>query len=402
MNKDNTKVCIIYPADPVGVIPGGIDTFIRGILGWAPDDISVSLIGVTTDQSARPVGDWTECDLGRRTFNFFAAASLTNPEGRSYIPLSLRFTLGLIRNRPKITADILEFHRIEPSLLYLHDSRPKNAFVHQNMQVLNNPGSDILWSRMPGMYFWLQDKLIRQYSSVYAVREDAVEWYKDRYPLISDRFRFVPTWYDPEIFYPVDFDERGALRREFGFESGSRVLVSVGRLDKQKDPLLLACAFHELLGQYPDAQLIYIGDGVLHEKLESFFEQAGISSRVTLAGLLPAADIARMLRAADLFVLSSAYEGMPMCVLEALGSGLPVVTTDVGEVRRVVIPGVNGEIVTERTCSAIAEAIKRTLDARDSFSGKPCTDAVQNYTPGCVLEPIYQNYRHLAGGSQQA
>lgn len=391
------KICIIYPADPMGVIPGGVDTFIRGIVRWAPEDISVSLVGVTTDQSARPVGVWTECDLGRRKFDFFAAAALKNPEGRSYVPLSVRFMAGLIRRRPKISADILEFHRIEPSLLFLSDSRPKTAFVHQNMQVLNNPSSDILWSRMPGLYFWLQDRLAYRYSSLYAVREDAVDWYKARYPEIADRFRFIPTWYDPEIFYPVDTDEQRVLRRELGFDIDCRVLVSVGRLDKQKDPLLLANAFQETLKRNPAVRLVYIGDGVLRNDLENCIEKAGLVGQVTLVGLRSAAEIARVLQAADLFVLTSAYEGMPMCVLEALGCGLPVVTTDVGEVRRVVKQGENGWIVRERSRSAISDGILRALDAQDLLSGKPCTDSVRDYTPRRVLEPIYYNYRQLAG-----
>ena len=49
-----SRVRIFYPADPVGVVPGGIDTFIRGILKWAPEDIEFSLIGMTTDAVERP------------------------------------------------------------------------------------------------------------------------------------------------------------------------------------------------------------------------------------------------------------------------------------------------------------------------------------------------------------
>jgi len=394
MNK--VKVCIIYPADPMGIIPGGIDTFIRGILRWSPEDIDISLVGVTTNPQERPVGQWTNCDVGRRKYKFFPVANLENPESRGRIPLSILFTAGLLRYRPKIDAGVFEFHRLEPMLVYLFDSRAKTAFVHQNMQVLNNPGSDIIWSKFPSLYFKIEDFLIRRLSKVYSVREDAVEMYKNKHPDIKDRFEFVPTWMDPDIFHPVDEESTKKMRqsmcRQWGFSKTDEVLVTVGRLDSQKDPILLALLLTKRVG----VKLVYIGDGVLRQALVAELEKLGVAESVVLAGLMSAAQISDVLRASNLFVLSSAYEGMPMCVLEALGSGLPVVTTDVGEVKRVVLHNKNGEVVENRTATAISDAVDRTLNNINQYAGFPCTDAVKHYTPDHVLKPVYKNYRRLA------
>jgi glycosyltransferase involved in cell wall biosynthesis len=98
--------------------------------------------------------------------------------------------------------------------------------------------------------------------------------------------------------------------------------------------------------------------------------------------------------------LTSAYEGMPIAVLEALGCGLPVIATGVGEVSRVVRHGVNGLVVQQRTPEAIASAILDLLSGVSLFRGKPCTEAVRGYVPQEVLRPVYQNYRALAVGSQ--
>ena len=385
----------------MGVIPGGIDTFIRGILRWPPEGVDISLVGVTTDPVKRPVGQWTSCDAGRRNYDFFPVANLENPESRGKIPLSVLFTAGLLRYRPKIKADVLEFHRLEPMLVYLFDSRPKTAFVHQNMQVLNNPGSDIIWSKFPSLYFKIEDFLVRRLSSVYSVREDAVEMYKNKHPDIKERFEFVPTWMDPDIFHPVDETATKEIRRSmcvrWGFSDNDEILVTVGRLDSQKDPVLLAQSFKLLLDKRSAVKLVYIGDGVLRDELVAVLEQLGVSESVVLAGLMPAIEISDVLRASDLFVLSSAYEGMPMCVLEALGSGLPVVTTDVGEVKRVVLHNKNGEVVENRTASAISDAVERTLINIEKYAGQPCTEAVKHYTPGYVLTPVYENYTKLAG-----
>jgi glycosyltransferase involved in cell wall biosynthesis len=396
-----TKVCIIYPADPVGTIPGGIDTFIRGILRWAPDDISLSLVGVTTDRIARPLGKWTECDLGRRKFRFYPIIALDDPKMRLVFPLSLRFSAALFLKKIARHSDILEFHRIEPSLLYYFSDKPKNVFIHQNMDVLHNKNSDIRWKNLPWLYYKLEDCLLPRMQSVFSVREDAVAAYRKRFPEIADRFHFIATWMDPDVFHPVTYDRRVELKarlgKAYGFNSNDVLLISVGRLDHQKDPLLLIDAFNKVATVAPDARLIMIGDGVLRDKVLAHLEKLRLKDRVILAGLRSAAEIADLLRISNVFVLSSAYEGMPMCVLEALGSGLPAAVTDVGEIRRIIKPGINGEIAEDHSPDSLASAILACMKHYDVYNGNPCLDVALNFTPAIVLKPVYENYRRLAG-----
>lgn len=390
------RVCIVYPADPLGVIPGGIDTFIRGIIRWAPSDVSFSVVGVTTDITSRPVGQWTECDLGRTKFSFFPVAYLKAPGTRGNVPLSVRFVAGLLRWRPNISADILEFHRIEPGLLFIFDPRPKNAFVHQNMEVLKNPDADILWRNLPGLFYWLEGRMLKRCGRIYAVRRSAVDAYIKKYPDVADRVGFIPTWFDPEIFSPAATEQREATRRRYGFKDAEKVIATVGRLDQQKDPLLLLRSFKLLCDSTEKVKLIFVGDGVLRSKVEDFVVQHSLNDRVMLFGLRSATEVADILSAVDLFALSSAYEGMPMCVLEALAVGIPVVTTDVGEVGLVVHSGLNGQIVPERNEFAFGQALSLGLRRSDEWFGSPCTDAVEIFTPERVLATVYDAYRQMA------
>lgn len=400
----NIKVCTIYPADPVGTIPGGIDTFIRGILRWAPDDISFSLIGITTDRIARPPGKWTECDLGRRKFSFYPIIAPGDPGKRSFLPLSLRFSAALSIRKVAPECDILEFHRIEPSLLYYFRDIPKNAFVHQNMDVLHHKNSDIRWKHVPWLYYKLEDWLLPRMRSVFCVRADAVAAFRKRFPEIADRFHFIPTWMDPDLFHPVSDQRRielkASLGAAYGFQPGDLLLISVGRLDHQKNPLLLLDAFDQVAAAVPNARLIMIGDGVLRDKIGTHLHRQGLKDRVILAGLRSAAEISDLLRISCVFVLSSAYEGMPMCVLEALGSGLPAAVTDVGEIRRIVRPGINGAIAEDQSPDALASAILACIKHHDVLHGKPCLDVALRYTPSEVLKPVYETYRHIAGLSR--
>lgn len=397
-----TRVRTFYPADPAGVVPGGVDTFIRGLIKWAPEDIEFSLVGMTTDETARPLGRWTRCDLGRRQFDFFPVVRVAEAGGRSRIPLSLRFTWGAVRYRQACASDfdVYEFHRTEPALLYLKNARPKNAFFHQDMGVIRTEKkADILWSRLPAIYFSIESRVARSLSSAWCVREQGAESLRVRYPFLAENIHFTPTWVDTEVFYPLPGAKRRQLRGEtegaFDLDPNAFRVVMVGRLDTQKDPDLLLSAVGKLVADGVNVELLFIGDGVLRERLEQRVANEGLTRRVRFLGLRGATEIARYLQAADCFALSSAYEGMPMALLEALGAGLPVVTTPVGEVRRVVSNGVNGEITQDRTLESFAYSVDRVRRNLAQYTVAQCTRSVEPFIPSRVLASVYENYRAL-------
>ncbi len=402
-------VCIIFPADPFNVAPSGIDTFIDGLIRWSPPNVEMRLVGISMDPVKRPVGRWNRCALGGRSVLFYPVLAHPSKGERPLVPVALRFMLKLMIAKPEIDSEILEFHRIEPLAAFLRDPRQKVCFIHQNMADLRNPKADIRWKHAPALYFALEKFMIPKLSRVFCVREDAAQAYRERYPSYADRFEFTPTWVDPEVFSPAAPETRGRLRAALAAEAGlsprDELLVSVGRLDHQKDPLLLLQAFALLAKRRPAARLVFIGDGVLREDLQRLIRRESLSHAVRLAGLKPRPQIADWLRAADLFVMSSAYEGMPMAVLEALGSGLPVVSTAVGEVGRVVKTGVNGEVVDGREPASLAAAIERSLAVRERYAGFPCTSAVAQYSPRELVSRIYGYYRDVLlrpGGSRRS
>lgn len=387
----------------MGVIPGGIDSVIRGILRWAPNDLEMSIVGVTTDPESRPLNKWISCSIGGRAFEFFPVIKFEKSGRQAKVPLTLRYIAAIMGARKQITADVLEFHRIEPCLAFISDMRPKTVVMHQNMSVIRNKGSDIRWKHFPGLYFALERYILPRVQSVFCVREDAVEDYKRRFPDQSHQFHFTPTWFDTEVFRPPSEPQRCSAREqvfaEFGFPENSRIFAWVGRMDRQKNPLLLVDAFHRLHQSTPDACLLLVGDGVLREQVEKRIKTHGLQRQIVLCGLKPASVIAGYLQASDVFVLPSAYEGMPICVLEALGSGLPVVATDVGEISRVVHSGVNGELITVHDAKHVAEGMAQCLNKAERYRGQPSSSAVTDFTPEKVLLPIYENYRRLARGA---
>jgi glycosyltransferase involved in cell wall biosynthesis len=396
------RLRIFHPTDPLGSLPGGIETFIRGIIGWAPEDIEISVVGVTTDPVRRPVGRWLTLRCRERQFRQYAVYAVEEPQRQPRIPVVVRYLAGLVpRRRLLADYDVAEVHRLEP-VLALRDDRPVTAVMHQDSEVIRQRGSDIRWRYLPGAYFALERRLVGRVESIFAVFETAVATLRERYPARADRFAFTPTWMDPDAFFPVDETERQirrrSLRERLGLGAATPVVAFAGRFERQKHPELLIRAFAQVAPVGGEAPvLLMIGDGSLRPALERLVADLGLAGRVVFPGLLPREQLVPYLHAADAFALSSRYEGMPMSLLEAMATGLPAVSTDVGEVDRVLRDGVNGRLVAgaEPSVEHFSRALTDVLQHGAEWRGRPAIEAVAPFTPDQVLAPLYDNYRRL-------
>ncbi len=119
-------------------------------------------------------------------------------------------------------------------------------------------------------------------------------------------------------------------------------IVTVGRIDENKNQALLLRAFARIAADYPDYQILLYGKGDQEEKLKRLAGDLGIAERVTFAGNV--SDVSDKIRKAGVFVLPSNTEGMPNALIEAMVSGLPVIATDCpcGGPRELIDHGKNG------------------------------------------------------------
>jgi glycosyltransferase involved in cell wall biosynthesis len=401
-------IAIFHPTDPLGHVPGGIDTIIRGILKWAPPDLEYTLFGATTDNQARPVGQEIVGLFGNPNARYLPLTTVDAKSRKGAVPLTLRYVHALRRHLRGGHCDAfgaLDFHRMEPMVLFRGDKRPKNVIVHQDMTILKQKDCDILWRHAPWLYARMERWLFSDLDCMWCVRQTAADRYREQYPKLASRIHFMPTWVDTTVFHPGSAGEREAarsdLRSRLAVSSGTRVLVTVGRLDRQKDPLLLLEAFQELRGPQPDTHLVLIGDGVLRSQVEERVVTLGLKGHVTLLGVLNPQQIARVLRGSDVFVLSSAYEGMPIAVLEALACGVPVACSDVGEVRLVVTDGLSGAVAQARTPTGLARSFQDVISATGgAITPASCARAVEPYQDIRVLSGIYANHRRQLVGAR--
>jgi glycosyltransferase involved in cell wall biosynthesis len=136
-------------------------------------------------------------------------------------------------------------------------------------------------------------------------------------------------------------------------------LLNVGRLTVAKDQATLLRAFASAVRTAPDLRLWIAGDGALAPALRELCRELGLERLVHLLG--DRTDISNLLAHADLFVMSSISEGLPVSLLEALAAGVPVLTTSVGGMTEVVTASGSGRLVAPKDAEALAAAI---LDMR--------------------------------------
>jgi len=180
------------------------------------------------------------------------------------------------------------------------------------------------------------------------------------------------------------------------FSKTGFTLLHVARLSPAKDQETLLKAFALAKSQTADLRLWIVGEGTLHTRLEELTRRIGIADSVTFFG--EQADVSPFLMAADLFILSSVTEGVPVSLLEALSAGLPAVVTDVGGMREVA--RMSGATITAPPSNpvALALAIQNMSGSRDQLP-RLRTAARESYLAHFTFDRMASEYMNLYGSA---
>lgn len=144
------------------------------------------------------------------------------------------------------------------------------------------------------------------------------------------------------------------------YDTGETVtILHVGRFDVPKNHAGLLEAFRILQQRHPECRLRLVGDGDLRESMEALAREKGISDAVEFCGMQ--SNVYPYLQEADIFTLPSVYEGNPMTIIEAMGTGLPIVASRVGGIPDMVRDGETGLLV-EPEPEAICDALTRLVE----------------------------------------
>lgn len=187
----------------------------------------------------------------------------------------------------------------------------------------------------------------------------AVKDYLVKKGLTPDKVDVIYNGVDPERFEgePVT---PGVTRSELGIPPHHSVVGLLARLEPQKDPLTFLRAAAILVKKLPTVSCLVIGGGSLQAELEREAQALGLGDRVTFTG--PRRDVARLLAACDVSVISSVKEGMSNTIMESMAAGKPMVATRVGGNAELIAEGETGFLVPPRDPAALAGAVERILE----------------------------------------
>lgn len=157
----------------------------------------------------------------------------------------------------------------------------------------------------------------------------------------------------------LDSSERKVGREALGLKTAEPTLICVANFHAYKGHSHLLRALHSVREAEPRVQLLLLGDGPLAKALEVLASKYSLTDCIHFLG--HRRDVTRMLQLADIFVLASEREAFPVCILESMAAGRPVVATEVGGIPEAVVHGETGLLVPPGDSGALAEAILTLL-----------------------------------------
>jgi glycosyltransferase involved in cell wall biosynthesis len=215
------------------------------------------------------------------------------------------------------------------------------------------------------------------------------------------------------LYNPIDTDaltnppqkDRSALLREMGLPQDAIILLNVARLSPQKGLIHALRALPTIIEQYPQAHLLSVGattDPAWHEELKTEANRSGVADHFHILGTRR--DVTDFLRACDVFVFPSLYEGLGIALIEAMAAGCACVATTAGPIPEFVENQRNGVLVPPADSEAMAAAVCELLaqpERRKQLAENARETALARFQPQAAADRLTQIYEKVARSNSQ-
>lgn len=230
-----------------------------------------------------------------------------------------------------------------------------------------NANEKVLVSLNPMLRFF-EESMIHRARKVIAVSEFTKWELTNYYKIPAHKIKVIHNGVDIKKFQPAA--DKCKIKAELGFNPDDIAIVSVGRLYARKGLFTLIQSMPAVVKRFPNAKFIISGKGQSDEmqKLIAHATKLGVINNIIFTGYYPDQKLPKLYQAADVFAFSTFYEHHPFAVLEALSTGLPVVTTTVGGIPETIQTGRNGFLVKPFDEKAFADRILYLLEHREFAS----------------------------------
>jgi glycosyltransferase involved in cell wall biosynthesis len=237
----------------------------------------------------------------------------------------------------------------------LHNQKAKTVYTPHGYAFLN-PGSTI----RRRLYLEIERTLGRITNRLIALSPTEAEATLSNRIVTPERLATIPLGVNPADFPSPERVAEVRAREGWG---SVPVVGTISRMTAQKDPFTWLRTARRVADAHPDVRFIWIWSGELEAEVRALASSLGLDGIISFLGHRP--DARELIAACDLFLLTSAFEGLPYSVIEALTSGTPVVATDVVGTRDLIRRDLTGLLAPARDDAALAACVVRLLDDPD-------------------------------------
>jgi glycosyltransferase involved in cell wall biosynthesis len=276
---------------------------------------------------------------------------------KKWLPIYIPRLAALIRRR---RYDVAHCHLIGSNIIAKPIAAALGVRVRINHDHCNDKSTLSPWMR------WADRKANRLSSHVIAVSESTRAGLLKE-GLDEERVTTIHNGLDLERSCPRP-GVRAEVRDALGLPSGDFVIGGMGRLVFQKNFPLFVEVAQRVCAKYPRARFVIAGTGPDESGLRAQIAALGLGDKVKLLGFM--SDANRMYAAIDALLMTSRYEGLPMTILEAMASAVPIVASDLDGMREILADGVNAALVAPGDADGFASAVGEVIDYPDVARGR--------------------------------
>jgi glycosyltransferase involved in cell wall biosynthesis len=207
-----------------------------------------------------------------------------------------------------------------------------------------------------------ENRMLERSDRLIAVSEYTKRELAKYYKVNQQKITVIHNGVDTQKFKPTQ--EKRKAKTELGFKPEDKIILSVGRLYARKGLFTLIESMPPVIRRFKNAKFVISGKGLANEtkKLVDHATKLGVNNNMIFTGYFPDKQLPRLYQAADIFAFSTFYENLPFAILEALSTGLPVVTTNVGGIPEMITNAKNGFLVEPFNSNELASKILYFLE----------------------------------------
>ncbi|MEY8349324.1 glycosyltransferase [Bacillus cereus] len=210
---------------------------------------------------------------------------------------------------------------------------------------------------------FLENLLGRWTKGYIAISKQVRDYMHEKLLISEDKIHLVFNGIDVDKYKNIQINKE-EYRLKLGLKSDDVVITTIGRVTEQKGHIFLVKAIKKVKEYYPNVRVLIVGnkglDKVLYKKITDYVELEKLQENVSFLGNRE--DVPEIMKMSDVFVFPSLYEGFALVSLEAMASSIPIIATDVGSIREIIMPNKNGIIIPSKDVKSIEDNILYMLD----------------------------------------